>query len=448
MSTKWPKVIRDPVHNIVPFEDSPCDRLLLELINTKEFQRLRRIKQLGVGDLVFPGAEQTRFAHSIGVMHIARMFLDRITGVLGRRINEVERSAVLAASLLHDIGHGPFSHALEKITGERHEKRTRDIIRDDTTEVNQRLRKLDPGFPDLLDEFFCEDVEEGSTEGPGILGYLTQIVSSQLDADRFDYLLRDSYATGTDYGRFDLKWLLQNLFLDETRSRFYLGHKAILAAEQYVYARYHMYRMVYFHKTTRAAEVMLRLLFKRFKDRMKTLEHAEDIRTVAPEVSDTVIRAFGGDMSLEDFLRLDDYSIVDLWRCCERSGDRLLGQLGEGLLHRKLFKAIDVTGLTPASVASFVAEARKAVEESGLDPDYALPYDEPTDTPYMPYDPDAVKPATQIYVQAVTGEREELSQHSERVRVLTKKYILTRYYCPESIRDEIKTIAQAKSGKE
>ena len=96
----------------------------------------------------------------------------------------------------------------------------------------------------MIDNFFSEDVEENSKDGGQIPAYLTQIVSSQLDADRFDYLLRDSFATGTDYGRFDLKWLLQNLFLDETRSRFYLGYKAALAAEEYIYARYYMYRMV------------------------------------------------------------------------------------------------------------------------------------------------------------------------------------------------------------
>ena len=116
MSEKWPKVIRDPVHNIVPFEDRKWDRLLLQLINTKEFQRLRRIKQLGVSNFVFPGADHTRFAHSIGVMHTARMFLDRIAIGLGK-ITQEQRTAVLAAALLHDIGHGPFSHALKRSRG-------------------------------------------------------------------------------------------------------------------------------------------------------------------------------------------------------------------------------------------------------------------------------------------------------------------------------------------
>jgi HD superfamily phosphohydrolase len=382
-------------------------------------------------------------------MHVARMFLDRMMGVLGKRIEEMQRTAVLAAALLHDIGHGPFSHALEKtITGERHEKRTREIIRDEATEVNRCLRGFDRTLPDLLDSFFSEDIDESSVGESPIPAYLTQIVSSQLDADRFDYLLRDSYATGTDYGRFDLKWLLQNLFLDETHSRFYLGHKAILAAEQYVYARYHMYRMVYFHKTTRAAEVMLRLLLDRFKDRMRSAENDNAKQRLAPGAPPSVIRAFSGPMSLEDYLQLDDYSFAEFWRGCERSGDEILRELGGGLLHRRLYKAIDVTGRTQAKVGDFATEAHAFTVDHGLDPEYALPYDTPGDTPYKPYDPDAETPATQIHVETGTGERQELSRHSDMVHGLTKRYTLVRYYCPERIRTQVEAIAAAKLGKE
>lgn len=437
------KVIRDPVHNIIPFDDTRTGRLLLRLINTKEFQRLRRVKQLGVGHLVFPGAEHTRFAHSIGVMHVARMFLDRITRVLGREIDEAQQTAVLAASLVHDIGHAPFSHAMENIIGERHEKRTREIILNDATEVHQRLREFDRDLPCRLDEFYSEDVEEGPTEQNNIPAFLTQIVSSQLDADRFDYLLRDSLATGTDYGHFDLRWLLQNLFLDEARSRFFLGHKAIMAAEHYVYARYHMYRMVYFHKTTRAAEVMLRLLFKRFKELIEGAGTASAARRIAPGAPESVRLAFAGGASLDDFLRLDDYSIVEFWRSCERSKDPSLRELGGGLLHRKLYKAIDVTEFDKSSVAEFFALARDEISRTGLDPDYGLAYDTPTDTPYKPYDPDEEKPATQIYAESVAGEQRELGLHSDMVERLKKKYILTRYYFPERIRREVEAIANS-----
>ena len=274
VSDTWPKLIRDPVHNIIPFEK--CDRLLLQLINTREFQRLRRIKQLGLSQLVFPGADHSRFAHSIGVMHIARRIVDRVAQLRPGSVTDDQRIAVLAAALLHDVGHGPFSHAFEKITGEKHEQRTLDIIGSDSTEVNGVLKKADPDLPDRLKVFFDEDIEEEGRAQAEIPGFLTQVVSSQLDADRFDYLLRDSRSTGAEYGRFDIEWMLQHLGMDDTKGRFFLGHKALHAGETYVFARYHMYRSVYFHKTTRAAEVMLRLLFRRFKKRLMAASNAGD----------------------------------------------------------------------------------------------------------------------------------------------------------------------------
>jgi HD superfamily phosphohydrolase len=210
VSDRWPKVFRDPVHNLIAFHDKKWDRLLLELINTREVQRLRRIKQLGFSELVFPGANHSRFAHSLGVLHVTKKFLAQFDLVGPKRLSPYQRSLVLAAALLHDIGHGPFSHAFEKVTGIKHEKFTRDIISDPATQVCQKLRKFSRQLPRDLAQFFDEEAD--SREPPADLPpYLTQVISSQLDADRCDYLLRDSYATGTDYGRYDLEWLLSHI---------------------------------------------------------------------------------------------------------------------------------------------------------------------------------------------------------------------------------------------
>ncbi len=441
MSENWPKVIRDPVHNIIPFENTPADRLLLDLINTREFQRLRRIKQLGVSHLVFPGADHTRFARSIGVMNTARMFLARLIHVLGLDIGELQRTAVLAASLLHDIGHGPFSHAFEKVTEEEHEKWTRAILLDPASDVNQSLRRFDPAFPDVLDAFFSEDLEETGRQEGRIPAYLTQIVSSQLDADRFDYLLRDSHATGADYGRFDARWLLQNLFLDQT-PRFYLGYKASLAADAYVYARYHMYRSVYFHKTTRSAEVMLALLLLRYKQRLREVSGENTKRAVAPGAPECIVRAFSGDMTMGDYLALDDHSLSEFWKSCERSEDAVLQRLGAGLLHRRLYKAVDVTGAEPDRVADFVSAARGDLETRGFDLQYCFVSDTPADIPYQPYDPNAERPATQIYLQTESGAIGELSSQSAIVRELTKRYRLIRYYFPGDVREQVQRLAE------
>ena len=223
MSGSWPKIVRDPVHDIIPFQETPCDKLLLRLIETAEFQRLRRIKQLGMSELVFPGANHNRFAHSLGVMNMARRFLQTLERESGT-LPEEQRIAVLTASLLHDVGHGPFSHTFEKVTGESHEARTVEIIQDPDTEVHKCLSEFDPKLPQTLAAFFDEDLE-GSERDALIPPHLTQVVSSQLDADRFDYLLRDSYATGTQYGRFDANWLLQHLHLDDDK-------KAVLSFAQ------------------------------------------------------------------------------------------------------------------------------------------------------------------------------------------------------------------------
>jgi len=190
------KTILDPVHKIIPFSDSNTDKLLLRLINTPEFQRLRRIRQLGMTPLVFPGANHTRFAHSIGVMNNARHFLRRLERLT--EITEDHETIVLAAALLHDLGHGPFSHAFEKITNEDHEKRTIEIICDDSTHVHQTLKEFGVE-PDRVAMFFDEGVDDDGLEKAGIPSFLSQVVSSQMDADRFDYLIRDSISTGTKY---------------------------------------------------------------------------------------------------------------------------------------------------------------------------------------------------------------------------------------------------------
>lgn len=446
MSGTWPQIIRDPVHNIIVFDDTPCDRLLLDLINTKEFQRLRRIKQLGMTELVFPAANHSRFAHSIGVMNNARRFLDRIEKICGTSIPEEHRTAVLAAALIHDVGHGPFSHTFEKVTEEDHEARTLEIIRDPSTEVHQRLKQHSNALPETLASFFDDDIEEEQRDA--IPSHLTQIVSSQLDADRFDYLLRDSHATGTDYGQFDAGWLIEHLYLDGDKKRLYLSHKALMAAEAYVFARSRMYRTVYFHKTTRSAEVMLRLVLKRYKHLLTSLPSPVGRNMVVPGAPPSAVAAFSGPMSLGDYLALDDYTITEFLKCCSGAGDGILKNLGSGLAERKLFKAVEASQAQNVDIGKFVAAATDAVKQAGLDVDYAFVEDTPGDTPYKPYDPDDDKPATQIYVESTLGDVRELSKQSRAVQVLRESYTLLRYYFPDMIRPEIEKIAQATLSKE
>lgn len=439
MANSWPRIIRDSIHNLIPFHDTPWDRLLLDLIDTKEVQRLRRIKQLGFSELVFPGANHSRFAHSLGVLHITKKFLEQFDRVTGTTLDPHQSSLVLAASLLHDIGHGPFSHAFEKVTSKKHEAFTRDIIRDPATEVHQKLVAFDSRLPQLLAAFFDEDVEEGQLPQQ-LPGYLVQVISSQLDADRCDYLLRDSYATGTDYGNYDLEWLITHVRPQQDGKRFLLTRKALSAAEVYVFARFHMYRAVYFHKTTRAAEVMLKLIFRRFKELLGEGGTIESARALIPDAPGSILAAFTGQMSLLQYLELDDHTVTEFLKACVKAQDKVLAKLSEGLLHRKLYKAIDVTNASRADIGAFTAGIQPLLQKE-LGSDYVFMVDTSADIPYKPYDLDAEKPATQIYIENDQGKPQEISLISSTVQQLQKEFELVRYYFPETIRPGIEALA-------
>lgn len=444
MSKSWPKVFRDPVHNLIAFDDTPADRLLLDLINTREMQRLRRIKQIGMTELVFPGANHSRFAHSLGVLHTARQFLRQFERVLGRPFPPEQSAYLLAAALLHDVGHGPFSHAFEQVTGQWHEVYTHAVVADPATEVHQRLRAFDPTLPDRLARFFEADGADG--EGPrdtdvlplacDLPPYLAHVVSSQLDADRCDYLLRDSHATGTNYGDFDLTWMLAQLRPDPTGRRFYLTRKGIAAAETYLFARFHMYRTVYFHKTSRAAEVMLKLLFQRLKELI-------DTRPPPGAFPPALLQAFSGRIDLPTYLAVDDHTITEMMKACAAAADPVLRRLADGLLTRRLYKALDVSGLVggAAARAAFDARVRQRQTDLGLDPRYCFIEDAASDTPYEPYEPDVDRPAEQIFVEDAAGRIVEISTLSEAIGQLRKTYTVVRYYVPPEFRDELVRIA-------
>ena len=202
------KVIRDPVHGLISLR--PDERYLLELIDTPEFQRLRRIRQLGVSNITYPGAEHTRFAHSLGVMSFTGRILDHLKARYRSHqeifnLIEVHERTIKAAALLHDTGHGPFSHMMERSfkSTASHEQRTVLIITDPASKVSQVLKNhgIDP------------DQVRAVIDGTFPVHFLRDIVSSQLDADRMDYLLRDALMTGVEYGRYDAEWIIHALCL-------------------------------------------------------------------------------------------------------------------------------------------------------------------------------------------------------------------------------------------
>src|SRR5438270_13312932 len=171
------KIIRDPVHDVIAFRlERPSDALLFRLLNAAEFQRLRRIRQLGMASLAYPGADHSRYSHSLGVMQTARTMLAQLR--LSHPVDEVDETVLLAAALLHDLGHGPFSHVFERVSGIEHEKLTQRLIADPDSDVHRILSAHDPQLPALVNQFIrCEPRRT----------FLNDVLASQLDADRSDY---------------------------------------------------------------------------------------------------------------------------------------------------------------------------------------------------------------------------------------------------------------------
>src|SRR5947207_2524788 len=245
------RIYRDPVHNIIPLRDDNAEgQLMIRLIDTPEFQRLRRIKQLGLGLYTYQGAEHSRFTHSLGALHLMTRILDQLSD----RIAPADRAAARAAALLHDIGHGPFSHAMEKVLGVHHEQMTMAAVTSAETNLNAVLKSFSSDLPQRV-----ASVIDGKFKPAA----LAQLVSSQLDVDRMDYLLRDSLMTGAKYGMYDLEWIINAIQIDEEADRIYIAARGVYAVEEYLQARYYMFRQVYFHRTLRSAEAVLRSAVRR-----------------------------------------------------------------------------------------------------------------------------------------------------------------------------------------
>ncbi len=372
MSTQ---LYRDPVHNIIALERGDREgRLLVDLIDCPEVQRLRRVRQLGLAVYAYAGADHSRFSHSVGVMHVARRILSR----LGRdhAIDPWDRLVTAAAALLHDVGHWPFSHVVEDIVGERHERWSARLVEDPDGAVHRRLAALDPRLPAAV----VERIRHG-----GKPRFLADLVASQLDADRFDYLLRDSLMTGVTYGQYDLEWILETLAVDPAGDRVVVHEKGHLAVVAYLQARHHMYQQVYFHKTVRAADVMLRSLLDR------AVDLARGGVLAFPPAGSPFGRALAGGAALvpADFLALDDPTLLYAMRVWTGDRDQVLADLSSRLLDRRLFKTVEVPPARYQDLPALAAEAGEVIRQAGGDPRYYLQVDRAADTPYRTYGADS-----------------------------------------------------------
>lgn len=396
---------------------------MTSLIDSAEFQRLRRIKQLGLGLYTYQGAEHSRFTHSLGAFHLMTRVLDQ----LGERyeIAPADRVAARAAALLHDVGHGSFSHVMEKVLGFHHEAWTIKIVLSDDTEVGRLLRSHSSELPQKI-----ASVINGSFKPTS----LAQLVSSQLDVDRMDYLLRDSLMTGAKYGIYDLEWIINALAIDQTNDRIYVTARGLYAVEEYLQARYYMFRQVYFHRTLRSAEAVLRSILRRALD---LLEAGSSVWHAPGTAFETVLRR--RELTVAEHLEVDDSDVLFHVKQWQRSGDHVLSDLSRRFVARRLFKAIDLD-MPPEERPSFLAVARECVERAGFDPNYYFIEDRASDVPYYNYYPGAgAEPKTLIYVEDGYAQPRirEISEVSSVVRGLQQAYELHRVCFPAEVKEEI-----------
>lgn len=418
------RIYRDSVHNIIRLKtDSDEGKLLVRLIDTAEFQRLRRVRQLGLAHFAYQGAEHSRFTHSLGVLHLATRILAKLTAKYN--ISKADETAVKVAALLHDIGHGAFSHVLETIQNFHHETFSIEAILSDDTEVGRVLRDYSDELPEKV-----ADIIRGKFQPMA----LAQLVSSQLDVDRMDYLLRDSLMTGAKYGVYDIEWIIKSLEIDEANDRLYVSARGIYAVEDYLQARYYMFRQVYFHRTLRSAEVILRSLMKRalylFRENKESIWYAKN----------TAFEKFltGEKIDLREHLQLDDNDIIFHIKQWQNSDDKILNDMSDRFLNRRLLKVFDLD-MPEDERDEFLDQVKKIVKDAGYDTDYYFVEDKAGDVPYYFYTKKAGEPKNLIYVEEGFSNPQirEISEVSAAVRGLQKGYLMHRVCFPPELADEV-----------
>ncbi|WP_042351109.1 HD domain-containing protein [Bacillus massiliigorillae] len=406
------KVFKDPVHRYIHVRD----RVIWDLIGTREFQRLRRIRQLGTTFLTFHGAEHSRFNHSLGVYEIVRRIIDDV--FKGRKDwHDEERLLSLCAALLHDLGHGPFSHSFEKVFDLDHEHFTREIILGDT-EVNGILKRVATDFPKKVAEVIEKTYQDK---------LVVSLISSQIDADRMDYLQRDAYFTGVSYGHFDMERLLR--VMRPRVDQVVIKSSGMHAVEDYIMSRYQMYWQVYFHPVTRSAEVILTKILHRAKE-LYGKGYSFKLEPLH------FISLFEGNVSTEDYIKMDENIMMYYFQLWQEEEDAILKDLCSRFVNRRLFKYVEFhpsqTGM------NMLMELTTLFKKAGIDPTYYLVVDHSSDLPYDFYRPGEEEERLPIYLLKNNGDIKELSRESEIVDAITgKRRTDHKLYFPEDfLRDE------------
>lgn len=309
------KVINDPIYGLIVIPSE----LIFRIIEHPYFQRLRRIKQLSMSSMVYPGALHTRFNHAIGCMYLMNTAINTLK-IKNVNISDNEKEAVMIAILLHDIGHGPFSHSLENyILNISHENIS--VI------LMKKLNEEFEGKLDLAIKIF---------ENKYHRKFLYQLISSQLDIDRIDYLKRDSYFTGVSEGVINSDRLIT--MLNVHNDELVIEQKAIYSVEKFLIARKIMYWQVYYHKTVLATESMISNIFKRAKYLSKNKKNISISENLNYFLENNINENNFGLKEWEYFTKLDDFDLDFSIKKWQNNEDKILSELCENLINRELFK--------------------------------------------------------------------------------------------------------------
>ena len=411
------RVIRDEIHRDILVPSSHA-----KIIDTREFQRLRSIQQLSTCEYVFPAATHNRFSHSLGAYYLAKELTFSINEVKSGTISEDDAELVHLAALLHDIGHPPYSHLLETpdvfATYHSHEHWGRLLLESEDTEIGAALR--DVIGKQRLNRLFALMDGKNECNGVDIPPFMKEIVSSQLDVDRMDYLVRDQANTGAQIGGFDIARVFRALRVGDN-GHFYVKNWGLPAIEAYLVTRYHMYNQVYFHKVNMLTQNYLVKMLSRARilalngqleidGRLKNMLLNEKLTPVEySELNDSHVK-----------VALPDWAVHE---------DEILSLYAEKLLSRKNFhKSIRIDSLTTEMVEIIKERLENLVQMKGFDPSIHVLYARISKRGYMPYEQGII-----------LEDGRDAAEHSSMIRSLSQPNERALIFVPEEIRDEVES---------
>ncbi len=415
----------DPIHGPIRINLSDDnEKLLAEIIDSKEFQRLKRIHQMGLGWYTFHGAEHTRFGHSLGAMLIAKRMIIH----LAKAYPDIKkyRKEILISALLHDIGHGPFSHTSEKPTGFNHEEWTKRIISGDS-EINLILKSHDKNLPAKIIDIFNYKPYK----------YLGQIISSYVDCDRLDYLHRDSYYVGVPYGLTGADRIIDSLEIDSKTKKLVIRESIGLdTIVHYLHARNSMYQQVYQHKKNLACDFLLRKIIERAKE-VKPLNISKPFMEWLNYKNKSIT-----EIDLNYFIQVDDFLVISsIQDWANNSEDRILKDLSYSFIYRKLFKSLEIRHeISTSEVNEILASLKNTCKRKKIDPDYYLGIEKSANKPYEPYSISSEKTGKAIFVKQKNGSVKELSKVTDLVTALHKNVVKTCLVFSPKIEEEIYSV--------